>query len=425
MEIKDKISLTQEETVQWLNSLAKGLDDSGHFQFEIADEKVTLNVGKSILADINISDGRVTIELSWKKGKSTKTEKKEEEKDDWRSEFDEEMSKEGLTISKDKPTLEEIVDDPILTEPSMVKEVKLPEELDEEEEVLQEEEAIEEDIVMVELTTRKLPTRLQINSTTLPYDGGYWTPSFTPSGDTQWVELQMNEELENAKWATLEEITSLSDLTPVSSRRESSSVKNSEDDDLFSDLESLVKPKIKTANRRGVQRISTPSKAPIKNRTSAIPPAKITHSMSEDDDLEEEATKWKEPTLEDDESEDAWVKPSEVLKAKRVVKTRSVPTPKTQVKTEFDKKSIAKRISGTETTLSSALSKIEDDRINKSNLESLKEEESKSESSISDTKKEKKKSSIPSPKKKNKVKADRPPPDAPDNKNDKKGWADW
>ncbi|MHA2250375.1 MAG: hypothetical protein ACXAD7_08430 [Candidatus Kariarchaeaceae archaeon] len=395
MELKNKFTLSKAEAVSLLNNLANSLQETGQFQFGYKEQEISVDVGPILAVDLIFSTDYLSVVFNW----DHKKEKEEEEEKtaDWRSKFDTDMKKAGLPIQED--VKEEGVEEEQVFHPPplMVPEVKLKEELEaEQEEVVVEIE--EEPMAEVTVMTRKLPKRILLNTTTLPYDGGVWWPSFTLLENSSWTEILIDSELENTRWAAAEHITTLSDITPTAAKPvEPRSSQATDEEDLFSDLDDLEqKPRPKKSRKR-----------------KGAKPASLT--IEEDEDI----VNWSEPAPEDNVTGDNWVKPSEVLKTKAKDRgVASIPKP-------GDTMAKSSKLKEKESTLSSAVNKIEDD---------IKDWKDPSEQAVSDQddwvrpselhqKKGKKTSSIPAPKKRAKDKKSRPPPEAPDKK--KKGWAEW
>jgi hypothetical protein len=243
-----------------------------------------------------------------------------------------------------------------------------------------------------------------LSTTTLPYDGGVWMPSFSHTSGSQWTEILIDTELENTKWGTSDQITSLSDLTPSEAKpipiRSGQEI--DEDDDLFSELDDLSdKTKTRTTRRRTP--LSSSSQPKITTRRSASPAAAIPN---------ENIATWEDPSGQESSTSDELVKPSEILKEKRTRTHRSTSTIPQPSSATPRKKSV-KLMQDSEKTLSSAVSQIEEDIKNwkePSAKETSDESELVKPSGIEKSKD--KKSTIPSPKKKSSK--DRPPPPPPD-----------
>lgn len=434
-------SLTKEEANELFQKLSQGFNDLGPLQLEIKGQNLEINIGKSLTTDVTFSLNNLSIVFNWTKEEEVK---KDTMDIDWRTQFDDDMARAGLSIKTDTKIVSE-TEKTFERTPLMVPEVKLKEELESTDEIIEEydEDVIDETeelIPVIEPPKRVLPERMVLSTTTLPYDGGIWMPSFTPNEESNWTEIIIDSKLENTKWATAEQITSLSDISPTpvkSSTHQRGSVR--EDEDLFSDLSDFDEK----SNKRTITQTRTKNKS---KRTSTPPKATPQVSTSSGEinelNLEEAAANWKEPTAEENVSGDAWVKPSEVLKRKRTTvgkKVPSVPQPKSQIDNTTDKKRAA-RLQKTETTLSSALTKkpeeiqdwkeptaednvTEDVWVKPSEILKKKKVKKISKKKV---KKASKKKSIPSPKKRVLDKKKRPPPTAPDQKEDqKKGWAEW
>jgi hypothetical protein len=174
---------------------------------------------------------------------------------------------------------------------------------------------------------RALPDRMLLNTTTLPLEGGYWSPAFTKDAESQWTEILINQDLENKKWVSGDQVTTLSDLTPDQARPKTArSSPTKSDDDLFSELEELDQQKSRQMNNRpetSNRQNAAPAAQPFQN----IPkPAQISS-----DQATLEAKNWKEPSPEENVSSDDWVKPSEFLKQKQSPKDEalnSIPSPR-------------------------------------------------------------------------------------------------
>jgi hypothetical protein len=286
------------------------------------------------------------------------------------------QSTEADEANEIEETVEESVEEAVSEPYFMVREVKLKEELEAEQHVVAEEIVISEKEIE-EAPKKHLLERMTLNTTTLPYEGGFWVPSFSALEGSQWTEIIIDAALENTRWASLEQITSLSDITPDVAKPVSHRPGQEDSEgDLFPDLDDLrAVAKARTTSKRtstGIPRTKTarkdaipaaiqtndietsteelvtedewikPSEVVKKRKTSGVKPipqpktevlakskkGKETGIITE---AEEEVVDWQEPTREENESGDELVKPSEILKEKRSRKTnakKSIPVPR-------------------------------------------------------------------------------------------------
>ncbi|MDH5645559.1 MAG: hypothetical protein OEZ01_06100, partial [Candidatus Heimdallarchaeota archaeon] len=345
MIIKNTVKLTKEEIIDFFGFLAVNLEEKGTFEYNLKGNEAAIEVNSDCEVNLIISPNKFTIDFQWASTQSTQ-------------------------VDSDKNTsdqLESSEESNQYVEYRMVREVKFPDENTVEETTV---EKREEDSISPSITppNRVLPNRKQLNTTTLPSEGGYWKSSFTKEDNSSWDALDINKDLENKKWEPTEKSTL--DLSP--NRR---TPDKKEDDDLFSDLGKLedehrtIKPSQIASSGMGVkssirqsqdtntsspqssERLVKPSeflKQKTQNQGSTIsspPQSKSTlehsnqkisipspTSFSSKSTKSPDVVEWKEPSREENSTEDQWVKPSQLFKKKtadeEVIKKATRPPPK-------------------------------------------------------------------------------------------------
>lgn len=248
MNIKNRLSLTRSEAVEILAKITDSLESKGEFAFDMKGQEVSIEVTDELIAQLSISPNEFSIIFSW---------------EDLKSEEPETVK----PVAEVKPSKEEVVEKiPVPGQTQMPRPAAGPQ------------------VVAVKAKTtskvvrRALPDRMLLNTTTLPLDAGFWESAFTSEAASQWTPIAINEELENTKWVAEDEITTLSDLTPTKAQPKKIRSSAVDDDDLFSELEDLrkerstVKPKPKKATPKSTPpATSTPAAAAPKTSTFSIP----------------------------------------------------------------------------------------------------------------------------------------------------------
>ncbi len=414
MILKNHFEVSYEEAILLLENITQSLHLDRSFSFEMKGHEAKVEVEEPLNLSLTISPNRFRIEFQWGEIEDEQEEEaaeKDEGKADWRDGFDQDIEDStGIVV-------EDISEEPQEFHP-YVKEVKLPDEIEvpevEEpivavEEEIDYEETYEEITPSVQPPTRALSQKMDLNTTTLSFEGGFWTPAFSIEEiNSEWSLVNIDQELDNRRWDPSDDVGSPSVKQPESRRAQTVATT---EEDLFSDLDDLseerstVVPKTKTAEIPLTPTKKAPKKpspgipaprtvdiakkkatipAPTKSGSKKLAIAKPDKSGSGSTKKIEEITEWKEPDREDISSGDDWVKPSEVLqtqkKSPKTLKKESATIP-APVKTKR-----------TQTPPPKAVRKAES----------------------------------PPPKAIRKAKSGPPkPPDKKRKKDDKKGWADW
>ncbi len=345
MILKNQFEVSYEEAILLLENITESLQLDKSFSFELKGHEAKVEVEEPLNLSLTISPNRFTIEFLWGKLKDKKekeTEESDESESDWRDDFDQELEASAGIVVDDE------LEEPPEFQP-LIKEVKLPEEIEVEEpiaaaeEELEYEETYEEVTPSVQPPTRALSQKMILNTTTLSFEGGFWTPAFSVEEiNSEWSLLNIDQELDNRRWDPSEDISSPAVKQPESRRAQSVATS---DEDLFSDLDQLdterstVVPKTKTAEipltpskkappkKSASPGIPAPRTVDIDKKKATIPAPsktgskKLTIPKPDKSDSGsgqiEEITEWKEPDREDISSGDDWVKPSEVLKTQK------------------------------------------------------------------------------------------------------------
>ncbi len=291
MNIKNTLSLTLSEAVELLSKIADSLEQKKEFAFDLKGQEVSVEVGSNMMAQMSISPDEFSIVFNWEMG----TEDREE---NWRATFDDGIQG-GLAVSEE-------YHEP----PKMVREVNIPEQRTSQPQIPFE--------TPVQTVRRALPDRMALNTSTLPLEGGYWTSAFTSNGDNQWSPVEVTSELENKKWEGDDQITSLKDITPRVPG--SSGTAKKEEDDLFSELDDLGKKKQRSSRTPSVEKVSIPE-SNLRPAGGILAPSTTTQS-------------WQEPKPEENATSDDWVKPSQFLNREQegrmttgVSKRQNIPVP--------------------------------------------------------------------------------------------------
>lgn len=403
MELKNNFSLSKEEASDLLFNVANSLKNRGKFEITFPNQAISLDIGEELTATLTASDTRFTLDFMWKGVMG------EEEQADWRNKFDKDMAEAGLPIGDSEGIAIPVAATTGPTGPSNTESIT----------------ATINELQAQGLGERRLTERMILETTTLPYDGGVWNPAFNLTYATHWTEIGIDNQLENTKWISEEELEILAGSTRTP-RRELGS--NEEDDDLFDDLDSDTSEKASIKRPQGGIRRKT-------GRQVVTPAAMIHHASTMDTDMDEAsiqqaAESWSEPEKES--TGDEWVKPSEVI-AKKGKPTLDEPTP-TPTTSNIPKQSLTPPPVKTTTSgkLDSEIldwkapdsAETGDDWVKPSEI--LKQKKKKPISTLPPVPQKK-------AEKKNKT---RPPPVAPDKPpspkkgkkqkdDDKKGWATW
>ena len=402
MKIKNSFKLDSHETAELFYKLAESLKLNNRLDFEIKGNTASLEVGDILATQLSFSENSFSLQFKWEKQKETKKEESEVDDVDWRSQFDQDMHEAGLTVEEQSPLIEEI--EPVLEETPTISQ-----------------EPTQEDEVIPIITTPRpsLPKRMILGTTTLSYDPGYWTSSFAVEESVNtWDAIVIGEDLENKKWdVELDDNISAPSIAPA--RKIRRSVEEDDDDDLFSDLDKMDE---KSPLKRDRKSIDRKKHSNIGTGGKNIPSVK---KMVDTEQIEN----WSEPTVEDNQTTDDWVKPSEVLKKKNKEaknKPNPIPGPKIPTSTPKPKKDLKKEGYG-----------LPKPSISSDDIITEVKEWKEPDDDISDadtwvkpsefTKNQKKpmKDTIPAPNK-SKDPRHKKPPVAPDKKKkDDKGWASW
>lgn len=407
MKIKNSFELDPHETAELFYKLAESLKLNNSLDFEIKGNAASLEVGELLSTQLSFSETSFSLQFKW--GKTEVEKEIEEEKGvDWRSQFDQDMQDAGLTVDEEKALIEElepIIEEemPIIEEPSLPKEETTP---------------------TPSVPLEPLPTRMVLGTTTLSYDPGYWTSSFSLDESTNtWDALLIGEDLENKKWdVDNDENISAPSIAPA--RQVRRSVEEDDDDDLFSDLDKLDE---KSPMKRETKVINRKKHVKVSISGQAIPSAK---EILDNEQIEN----WSEPTPEDNTTNDDWVKPSEVLQKKNKEaknKPTPIPGPIIPTSTPKPKKDVKKEKSELPTPSKSSNEILSEVSEWKEPEDVTSDEDSwVKPSEFAKIQKKPKKDNIPTPDK-SKDPRFKEPPEAPDKKkNDKKdkknkGWASW
>lgn len=304
MNIKNTIKFDSiDQAVLLLRTLAKSLEEYNIFSYEFQSQEAYVDVEGNLDAILEFSTNSFSLTFNWD-GQSVDVDATEAKT----MPSPQVVKPENIQPQVTPKVVEQIVETPKIEanlEPSK-----------------------QEELVSAsgEVVLRNLPDRTLLNTTTLSYEGGYWTPSFSLKENSMWSQIKIDKELDNRKWVSQDD-TSLSELTTTTQTRKSV---DDSDEDLFSDLDALTgdeKAKMKerkvdeddfVIRRETHQKASIPAAASFK-----IPSATkvLQHN--------EQASQWKEPTKDSVGTDDEWVKPSEVLveKSKKIPKVSSIPAP--------------------------------------------------------------------------------------------------
>ncbi|OLS23636.1 MAG: hypothetical protein HeimC2_25400 [Candidatus Heimdallarchaeota archaeon LC_2] len=395
MELKNNFSVTKEEASNLLNNLANSLKNRGKFEITLANQEISLDIGEELSATLVISETNFSVDFTWKRaGTKSSTDV------NWREKFDKDMADAGLPITDEikspgkaratsslrsppGPTPKSSGPIPANTIPSTPT-PSVPK------------------IKSKGLGPRKLKEQMTLETTTLPYEGGVWNPAFSLTHQTHWTEIGINNQLENTKWITDADIVSLD--APGSSRQPTS-----DNDDLFTDLDSVDPLSSRPSGKKGSKQAVTPAAMLFNTSPSDLDDASIAEAAAE----------WSEPSSEEN-TGDEWVKPSEVIKKKKAKVAKIAKGTKSKVVPPVG--SLDQKEAGSEIlqwTEPEAEEDTEDEWVKPSEF-------------LKENKKTDKGSQPPVPKKQKKQKKDskgkktRPPPVPPDDDDDKsKGWASW
>ncbi|MFV2014246.1 MAG: hypothetical protein ACC656_02370, partial [Candidatus Heimdallarchaeota archaeon] len=360
-------------------------------------------------ATLTASDTRFSLDFMWKRAGG------EEVGLDWRKQFDEDMAEAGLPIGKS-----EGIPVPVSTTSTIsTSDTVLPGSIT----------ATNGELRAQGFGPRKFSKRMVLETTTLPYEGGVWNPAFNLSYSTHWTEVGIDNQLENTKWISEEELEALQESTRMPRRQMTS---DSGEEDLFDDLDSGSLDAVSSKRPQGGVRRRT--------RQIVTPAAMIHHASIIPTDMDEvsiqkAAETWSEP--EKEQSDDEWVKPSEFIAKKgkpQLDKPVATTTSEDIPKRDLTPPPVTSTGSGKldEKILdwkAPASAETGDDWVKPSEI-------------LKQKKRTTKNTQPPIPKnkevKKKKKKKSRPPPVAPDKSSqsrkgkksktkdkDKKGWASW
>lgn len=340
MILKNQFEVSYEEAILLLENITQSLQLDRSFSFEMKGHEAKVEVEEPLHLSLTISPNRFSIEFQWgeiKDEQEDKTAEIEEGETDWRDSFDQDLEDSAGIVVDDES------EEPHEFHP-YVKEVILPEELRAAEvEEVEEEDEYEEVTPSVQPPTRALSQKMPLNTTTLSFEGGFWTPAFSIEEiNSEWSLVNIDQELDNRRWDPSEDFGSPTVKQPASRRAQSG---GTTDEDLFSGLDELsterssVVPKTKTSETPSKPTTSKAAKKPpgpgipapravdIAKKKATIPapmksgskklsipkPDGVKSATAPNNDIEE-ITQWREPDREDISSGDEWVKPSEVLK---------------------------------------------------------------------------------------------------------------
>lgn len=303
MELKNNFSLTKEEASDLLFNVANSLKNRGKFEITLQNQAISLDIGDELNATLTASDTRFSLDFKWIGAAGR------EEEVDWRNQFDKDMAEAGLPIgdTEEIPIPVATTSKAVATGPSSTDSTTA---------------AISE-LQLLGIGDRRFAQRMILETTTLPYEGGVWNPAFNLSYAIHWTEIGINNQLENTKWISEEELEALQGTTRVPRAKA-----DSEEDDLFDDLDSGDMSDVSIKRPQGGTRRRT--------RQVVTPAAIIHHSTGMNPDMDEAtiqkaASTWSEP--EKEKTGDEWVKPSEVIAEKGKPKLDTevpgpLPTPK-------------------------------------------------------------------------------------------------
>ncbi|MCY3412507.1 MAG: hypothetical protein INQ03_12790 [Candidatus Heimdallarchaeota archaeon] len=343
MLIKNSFTLTQEEIAELFATLYDSLQADGTLQFQIKGSAAVLEVGPQLHTELSFSENSFSLSLSWSQDEDDSEEEPEleppvapvskvpptqapaKEDEDWRAQFDRDMAGMGLSVGEEPPqAAPQAVPQ---AEPKreqfipFVREVKLQEEEPEVETIPQSTYQPEQEEIVPTVTpsNRNLPDRMTLNTTTLSYDPGVWTSSFSieEQQPKTWYQIPIGEDLENKKWDVDDKdiASPIAPTTKSALRRTTTTRLEAGDDDLFSSLdqpeEKISKKKEKVQQKAEINR-SEHTKVKV---TTPIPSAKKVV-------IEDQVSNWKEPEREDISTGDDWVRPSEVLRKKKAKELR-------------------------------------------------------------------------------------------------------
>lgn len=295
MEISNSFNLQNEEVVKLLKDLALSLESTGTLSFAVKGSAANLPIGSQFNVSISFTDKSFVLDLEWQG-----EDKKSLSDKDWREEFDKDMQSAGLVVPKNVENIPS--PDSSGSTPEIAVETNLP-----------------------PAPAARLPSQMQMETSTISNEPGNWVSSFSlgEQGST-WSELIVNEELENTQWTDEDDLISAPLVESQGIKRKEIPI-DTDDDDLFASLDEIepTKPKLPPKSR-----IPSPQQARTNNSSLVNQDTMKEHIVAND---------WKEPSREDIATDDDWVKPSEFLKQKAAV-PKSSPITKSQLTTKKTKK---------------------------------------------------------------------------------------
>ncbi len=368
MRIKNSFTLTREELANLFDELSMSLRSSRSLEIEVKGNAASLDVGDQLDTELVISENSFALSIDWVKPSKTDV--------DWRSQFDQDMEEAGLVVEEKKEEFVPYVKDTVTVDST------IPDNI----------EPVMEPQVEAPIVQSTFPDRMKLNTTTLSYDAGFWHSSFDSEVvQTTWSPITIGEDLDNKKWEVAESEIGATVISPATPTRARRSADKDDDDDLFSALDNIDKKPKKKEKKKSAAVIDRASHKKVRSVSPGIPSAK---KVIENKQVEE----WKEPTRDDNQTGDDWVKPSDFLKKQNIPKstTANIPGPRSApVKNDPPIKATPQ----------------EDKWVKPSDR----------------LKAESKKANIPSPD--NRKKPFSKPPVAPDKRkkkrSDEKGWAEW
>lgn len=291
MELRNKLSLEIEEAILILQNLANSLAEKGKFELQLENQEVSLEVGTTLSATLIFSDTRFSLDFQWSE------------------------KQKGIPSPQSKPQKQQMASVEVSSQSTP---------------------SLSESQILEQLSTlrteglkpRKFQPQMILETTTLPYEGGVWSPAFTLTETSIWTQMDINNQLENSKWISEEELEALTgDDLPRKPRVKMPGVSRGDDGDMFSGLDD-EEPKRKTVKE--TMPVTQRSQREVVTPAGVVSPSSIPRVTLKKEELEKAAASWSEPAAEDNISADEWVKPSDVLHKKRTEATnRGIPSPKT------------------------------------------------------------------------------------------------
>lgn len=381
MRIKNSFTLDRNELAKLFLDLAEGLMQSRKLEIQLQGVAASLDVGDQLNTNLEFSEETFALSMVWTNTQEEVITSPAEVSDDWRSQFDQDMAEAGLAVKEEKKEFIPLVKEVVIPE----REVQSATYGD-----------VSEEVEMM------MPDRMPLNTTTLSYDAGMWLTAFqNEPAQSVWEEITIDYDLDNKKWDVTEEELESSAIAPTTptTRRRAAKPTSSSDDDLFSSLDDIDSKTPKKKERKPVMTsVDRNQHEKVKVNAPGIPSAKKVMQN-------EQVQNWKEPSREENQTGDNWVKPSEVLRRKN----KGISTPPAPGATGGVKLPKPSQVNNWKEP--NASDETEDSWVKPSDR----------------LKQESKKTSIPSPSKSNDPKYSKPPvaPDRKKKKKDDKGWAEW